>query len=459
MLAKLAMQRRDAMQVRIDHLDANPFRHIDRYPIREDKITALIESINSTGFWDNMVGRQVGDRVQIAYGHHRREALTRVFGPDHEVGIVVRDFTDDDMLKIMARENMEEWGSSASIEIETVDAVVRAYAEGKITLTAPDPSTSRNQLRYAPAFTMGDPPPAGATRPYTAQTVADFLGWVQRGTHEAQAKVRSALNALALIKQGKLARDQFVDLTTKGAEALVRDTSALLLQQDRQREVEKRRLEELEEQRKAAEERAARAAEERAAALARAERARGQADKDQAEQEFAAQNAQAELAEIERNRVKLRREQEKREHERRETERAEARRQHTDSLQRNLRPEGKGGKGIDKARAEARRVREAFAPEAAPKDLGRAVRGLASRLSRALTLDGDLGKSLAEVARFRQYIDPSDLAVLVAGLEEMRRLLDDQLEVLKPSSAGFDGDIINVEGASVRPIRGGIASA
>jgi len=76
---------------------------------------------------------------------------------------------------IMARENLEEWGTNAEVEHETVRAVVEAYAEGRVVL--PEPSGSEGQkYRYAPGFKSERFEPARTGR-YTAGTVSAFLAW------------------------------------------------------------------------------------------------------------------------------------------------------------------------------------------------------------------------------------------------------------------------------------------
>src|SRR6266853_986608 len=116
----------------IKDIKPNPFRHISRYPIRREKVAALRESLRKTGFWDNVVARANNGKVEIAYGHHRLVALKEEFGANHKVNLIIRDLDDEHMIQIMARENMEEWGTSASVEQETIRAVVEAYAEGLI---------------------------------------------------------------------------------------------------------------------------------------------------------------------------------------------------------------------------------------------------------------------------------------------------------------------------------------
>lgn len=208
------------MKFEINQIDANPFRHIDRYPIREDKITKLRASIQNTSFWDNIVARVVDGRAQIAYGHHRLEALRREFEPDHEVELIVRGLPDEQMLKIMANENMEEWGSSALVEHETIRAVVEAYAAGQIELEQPAASLPKAQIRYAPSFIAGDGAGPARHAPYTAQSVGEFLGWLDsRG--RAQEKVLNALAALSFIEEGTLDEAVFATLSTQQAGAVV----------------------------------------------------------------------------------------------------------------------------------------------------------------------------------------------------------------------------------------------
>ena len=104
------------MQIKVKDLKPNPFRHPERYPIRRDKVKALKASIDATSFWDNLVARPspANGKCEIAYGHHLLEALKKL--KIEEIDIPVRDLDDATMLKIMASENMEEWGANATVE-------------------------------------------------------------------------------------------------------------------------------------------------------------------------------------------------------------------------------------------------------------------------------------------------------------------------------------------------------
>lgn len=106
------------MKVNVKNLQPNPFRRMDRYPIDREKIETLKISINETTFWDNILARPDGKNYQVAYGHHRLIALNEL--DIKEVDIPVRKLDDSAMIRIMANENMDAWGSSPAVINETV---------------------------------------------------------------------------------------------------------------------------------------------------------------------------------------------------------------------------------------------------------------------------------------------------------------------------------------------------
>lgn len=255
----------------------NPFRDLDHYPLDSRKLEVLRESIEATGFWQNFYGRRASDGnggmfYEIAYGHHRLAILQEraaASGTDPEIDLPLSSLTDEQMLQIMSRENMSEWGTSATVEIETVRAVVKAYSEGKITLEAPDPRSKLTSMRDAPSFRqLGDDRSAQPRHPYTSHTVAPFLGWRVQ-------KVQDVLGHLELIENGILGDDAFRGLTT--TQALVMSTRAR-------------------EEQAAAAERAAAAETDQAAQEAAAEEARQREEAARQEKERAEQERQAAIA-------------------------------------------------------------------------------------------------------------------------------------------------------------------
>ncbi len=158
------------MRVKLRDINPNPFRRIDEYPLDPTRVEALKNSIDSTGWWQTVVARERdGGGVELAFGHHRLEALHQLYAPDHEVDLTVQPLDDDKMLRMMADENLAEWAHDASIETATVKAVLTAAEEGQITLPEVPDKAPKSRIRKMSR--------AGAEDiPYTAQTIADYLG-------------------------------------------------------------------------------------------------------------------------------------------------------------------------------------------------------------------------------------------------------------------------------------------
>ena len=102
------------MKVKLKNIRENPHRDYNLNPLNAEKVNKLKESIEETEFWDNILARKKGDSYELAYGHHRVQALKEIFDEDYLIEIIVRDLNDDDMLKIMINENDNWFGSSAN---------------------------------------------------------------------------------------------------------------------------------------------------------------------------------------------------------------------------------------------------------------------------------------------------------------------------------------------------------
>jgi len=110
------------MEIEVKNLVANPYRNIEAYPIDRAKVEQLRNSIRETTFWDNILARPApgNGQYQIAYGHHRLVAIKEELGKDTVVDIPVRDLSDEEMLRIMANENMKEWATDWTIFVESI---------------------------------------------------------------------------------------------------------------------------------------------------------------------------------------------------------------------------------------------------------------------------------------------------------------------------------------------------
>jgi hypothetical protein len=215
---RTAKDRSTLRTVLVKHLRPNPFRRLDEYPIDRAKVAALKRSFAATGYWSNIVGRPKGtEEVEIAYGHHRLVALQQSLGPDAEVEIIIRDLTNDQMLRMMAQENLDEWGGTAWAEVEAVRATLDAAARGEITLPAVPANTPKENVRELS--------PGPVIVRYTKASVAQFLGWAKKAndgrTLQPNAACEFAFKALDLIELGKLKPADLKRLTRREGEALV----------------------------------------------------------------------------------------------------------------------------------------------------------------------------------------------------------------------------------------------
>jgi len=246
---------------KIRDIKPNPFRNVDRYPIQRGKIDALRESIRTTTYWDNIIARQSGKDVEIAYGHHRLIALEEELGPDKEIILIIKELSNEDMIQIMARENLAEWGTSVTVLHETVRAVVEAYGAGEIELPVPERGEPghKRKFYYAPSFSRDVKPLtkfADRARthsapglpmiknndkdndkdndkafPYTIETLSRFLGW-GTGNTKWDTRTREVLWALELIDGGIVKEELFNGATPIEATALVRATRKVMSASD-----------------------------------------------------------------------------------------------------------------------------------------------------------------------------------------------------------------------------------
>ena len=123
---------------------------------------------------------------------------------------------------MMANENMQEWGTSAEVEQETIRAVVQAYADGKIELEKPKTGFgSSGGLRNAPNFCKIDrkvfKDVKNLAYPYNAESIAWFLGWMSGD--QVSPRVRNALSALEAMEDDLIKGEQLCGLTPSQAKA------------------------------------------------------------------------------------------------------------------------------------------------------------------------------------------------------------------------------------------------
>jgi ParB/RepB/Spo0J family partition protein len=169
--------------VTISQIDSNPFRDLTTYPFIEKKVAALQRSINTVGLWEGVIVRQVGERYQTAFGHHRIEAAKRQGLT--EATLILRDLDDEQMIQFMGRENMADYNADFLTMLETWDAAVQ----------------------HLESVSVKNP---------QAIAITQLLGWTQArsGGGEQMSRTAEACNSThKLLQGGVLKREQLADLT------------------------------------------------------------------------------------------------------------------------------------------------------------------------------------------------------------------------------------------------------
>jgi ParB/RepB/Spo0J family partition protein len=119
------------MKIKVADIEPNPFRKIEQYPIDEEKVKALMNSITEKTFWDNILVRSHPEKkgkFQLAYGHHRHIAIQRL--KIKEINIPVRELNNAVMIQIMAEENLD-WSTSPAVMIQTIISA-KEFIDGEI---------------------------------------------------------------------------------------------------------------------------------------------------------------------------------------------------------------------------------------------------------------------------------------------------------------------------------------
>jgi len=96
------------MKIAIKDLEPNPFKDLKKYPIDKERVAKLKGSIKGLKFWKGIVCRPhpiKKDKYQLAFGHHRIEALKELRYTT--ISMTVLNYDDADMLLAMAEENRD----------------------------------------------------------------------------------------------------------------------------------------------------------------------------------------------------------------------------------------------------------------------------------------------------------------------------------------------------------------
>jgi hypothetical protein len=178
--------------VPISQVKPNPHRDLATYPWIEDKVEQLMRSMRDVGFWEGVIARPILGNYETAFGHHRIEAARRI--NLKSVPLILRNLSDQDMIKFMGRENGEDYRSDFLIMLNTWEGAVRFTGN---------------------MFPVND----------KAIDIAKLLGWVHphsggQGLQMSWAAAACA-SAYELVQAGHLSRGDLRGLSARDARELV----------------------------------------------------------------------------------------------------------------------------------------------------------------------------------------------------------------------------------------------
>jgi ParB/RepB/Spo0J family partition protein len=114
------------ISIPLDAIQPNPHRNLQAYPAEEERVLLLADSIKDVGWFPGGVTVRANQgKYQLAFGHKRLEAARRVFAPNHKISVIIRKINDEEMLKLMARENVTETDRNFLVMLETWEATIR----------------------------------------------------------------------------------------------------------------------------------------------------------------------------------------------------------------------------------------------------------------------------------------------------------------------------------------------
>ncbi len=119
------------IQVKVGQLKPNPFKkYINNGKLDPARTEKLEESISHGTLPFNFQGREHNGELQISSGHHTQKATENKKGKDFIVNFTINDFSDEQMLVDMIRENLTHRGTDFR-DMEDSIVLSRAWIQSK----------------------------------------------------------------------------------------------------------------------------------------------------------------------------------------------------------------------------------------------------------------------------------------------------------------------------------------
>jgi len=123
------------MKLKIKELNANPFKkEINKGKLDEDTIKKIQNNIKELGLMGSLPIFKKDNKYYLVAGHHRVEALKRVFGKNYEIDVDLKNYNEDQILRGMIVENLTQRDNEHNEETSNILAIKKYLLENKMLL-------------------------------------------------------------------------------------------------------------------------------------------------------------------------------------------------------------------------------------------------------------------------------------------------------------------------------------
>ncbi len=122
----------ETVEIELGKIKPNPFKkHINDGKLNKSVLEKLEEGYKQTTFHENLLARRNDkEELELVYGHHRLQVAKKVYGNNHRIKIGIVDFSDEQMLVDMVRENLTHRDTDFR-DVEDSVLLARAWKHGK----------------------------------------------------------------------------------------------------------------------------------------------------------------------------------------------------------------------------------------------------------------------------------------------------------------------------------------
>lgn len=112
------------MKLKLSELNANPFKkRISKGKLSEVTISKIKSNIKELGLMGALPVFKRNKKYFLISGHHRVEALKRVFGKDFKIEVILHDYDDDQVMRGMVVENLTQRDTDLKETAENLAAI------------------------------------------------------------------------------------------------------------------------------------------------------------------------------------------------------------------------------------------------------------------------------------------------------------------------------------------------